>query len=47
MYRSLTTTFEDALEYEAQLQQVAVGTNDHREGVMAFLEKRDPAFTGS
>ena len=47
MYRSLTTTFADALEYEAQLQQVAVHTHDHREGVMAFLEKRDPAFTGS
>lgn len=46
MYRSLSSTFADALEYEAQLQQVAAGTQDHREGVLAFLEKRTPAFTG-
>ncbi len=46
MYRSLTCTYDDALEYEAQLQQFAAQTSDHHEGVMAFLEKRDPVFTG-
>jgi 2-(1,2-epoxy-1,2-dihydrophenyl)acetyl-CoA isomerase len=45
--RATTVSLEDALEHEAQLQQVAVGTHDHGEGVASFLEKRDPVFTGS
>jgi enoyl-CoA hydratase len=36
----------DALVHEAQLFGVAAGTDDMREGVRAFLEKRQPAFTG-
>lgn len=47
MYRALTSTFADALEHEAQLQQQAVLTDDHREGIVAFFEKREPSFTGS
>ncbi|MEO6867208.1 MAG: enoyl-CoA hydratase-related protein [Gaiellales bacterium] len=46
VYRATTSTLEDALDYEAQLQQAAAATDDHMEGVMAFLEKRDPVFTG-
>lgn len=46
VYRSLTVDLPDALEYEAQLQQAAVGTRDHMEGVTAFLEKREPEFVG-
>lgn len=46
VYRATRASFEDAIEYEAQLQQHAAGTEDHVEGVMAFLEKRDPVFTG-
>ena len=46
IYRATTSTFEDALEYEAQLQQYAAASEDHVEGVMAFLEKRDAVFTG-
>jgi 2-(1,2-epoxy-1,2-dihydrophenyl)acetyl-CoA isomerase len=46
VYRATTSTFDDALEYEAQLQQHAAASEDHVEGVMAFLEKRDAVFTG-
>jgi 2-(1,2-epoxy-1,2-dihydrophenyl)acetyl-CoA isomerase len=39
-------TLEEQLEREAQLQAAATGTDDFREGVAAFLEKRKPEFTG-
>ena len=35
------------LELEADIQHELFRTNDVREGVTAFVEKRDPAFTGS
>lgn len=44
--RAWTSDFEDQLEYEALLQQTAGQTADHREGVMAFLEKRKARFQG-
>lgn len=34
------------LDYEAMLQTTAGQTHDHREGVTAFLEKREPKFKG-
>ncbi len=37
---------EDVLELEAQLQKLAGEGRDHREGVQAFLEKREPRFEG-
>jgi enoyl-CoA hydratase len=37
---------DDGIEYEAELFAVAFGTEDKQEGVTAFLEKRDPEFTG-
>jgi len=37
----------DALEYEAQHQDIVGRTSDHLEAVRAFLEKRKPRFTGS
>jgi 2-(1,2-epoxy-1,2-dihydrophenyl)acetyl-CoA isomerase len=41
------TTLEEQLELEAQLQTAATQTNDFREGVAAFLEKREPRFEGT
>jgi 2-(1,2-epoxy-1,2-dihydrophenyl)acetyl-CoA isomerase len=41
-----TATLEEQLELEAQLQGAATQTEDFREGVAAFLEKRTPRYTG-
>ncbi|MEK3975271.1 MULTISPECIES: enoyl-CoA hydratase-related protein [unclassified Psychrobacillus] len=37
---------EEYLEFEAQSQRIAGQTNDHLEGIEAFLEKRKPVFSG-
>src|SRR6266581_2645819 len=41
-----TATLEEQLEYEAQLQAAATQTDDFREGVAAFREKREARFSG-
>jgi 2-(1,2-epoxy-1,2-dihydrophenyl)acetyl-CoA isomerase len=43
---SADNTLAEQLELEAQLQTAATQTDDFREGVTAFLEKRDPKFEG-
>lgn len=45
--RSFVTELPEALEYEAYLQEMASRTNDHKEGVKAFYEKRQPNFKGT
>jgi 2-(1,2-epoxy-1,2-dihydrophenyl)acetyl-CoA isomerase len=44
--RSWDATLEESLEYEAYLQGIAGATDDHREGIAAFVEKRPPRFSG-
>jgi 2-(1,2-epoxy-1,2-dihydrophenyl)acetyl-CoA isomerase len=44
--RALALDLRGALEYEAYLQEIAGRSEDHREGVAAFLAKRAPAYVG-
>ncbi len=44
--KSLMSDLPSLLEYEAIIQQIASETEDHREGVQSFLEKRPPKFIG-
>jgi 2-(1,2-epoxy-1,2-dihydrophenyl)acetyl-CoA isomerase len=46
MREALTSTLEQTVESEAQLQAIAVRSHDHQEGVRAFLERRPPVFEG-
>jgi 2-(1,2-epoxy-1,2-dihydrophenyl)acetyl-CoA isomerase len=45
--QALTARLEEQLEREADLQSAATQTDDFREGVAAFLEKRAAEFRGS
>ncbi len=46
IYRSLDTSAADALAFEASLFAVLASTEDMREGMEAFLEKRKADFQG-
>jgi 2-(1,2-epoxy-1,2-dihydrophenyl)acetyl-CoA isomerase len=41
-----TETFDAQLDREAAFQAEAIATDDAREGIAAFREKREPVFTG-
>ena len=43
---SMTNTLNEQLDLESKLQIQAANTNDYREGVAAFIEKRQPSFKG-
>lgn len=44
--KALSIDLNSLLDYEAYIQQIASETEDHQEGVRAFLEKRKPQFKG-
>lgn len=41
-----SNSLSEQLEVEAELQEKAAQSQDHKEGVLAFLEKRAPQYTG-
>lgn len=46
IHASGTSSFEQQLDLERDLQRLAGRTQDYREGVNAFINKRKPEFTG-
>jgi 2-(1,2-epoxy-1,2-dihydrophenyl)acetyl-CoA isomerase len=46
IYRSLNSTLDEMLDYEAIAATLSSNTHDAREGTRAFAEKRKPAFKG-
>ena len=46
LYRSLESEFESQLQAEAEYFADCAARSDFREGVTAFVEKREPVFTG-
>lgn len=47
IYRGLDTATGEALDYESSLFGLLASTDDMKEGMQAFLEKRKPDFKGS
>jgi 2-(1,2-epoxy-1,2-dihydrophenyl)acetyl-CoA isomerase len=39
-------SLQETMDREAEVQDLAAATDDHIEGVLAFLQKRPPVFTG-
>ena len=47
IYRGYENALEEAGDFEAQNIVRAAGTNDGQEGIAAFVERRDPKWTGT
>ena len=46
IHKSLTSTLDEMLDYEAVASTLSSATRDAREGTRSFLEKRKPEFKG-
>ena len=46
IYRALNATLHETFDYELLASSIASHSEDAKEGVKAFLEKRDPEFRG-
>jgi 2-(1,2-epoxy-1,2-dihydrophenyl)acetyl-CoA isomerase len=44
--KGMTASLREMLQYEAYCQEIAGSTEDYKEGVNAFVEKRKAVFTG-
>ncbi len=44
--RVVFADLEELLDYEASLQEIAGRSDDFQEGVRAFVEKRQPVYSG-
>ncbi len=47
MRKTLTLDYADTITTEAALQRLCIDSADCKEGITAFLEKRQPEFTGN
>ncbi len=46
IHKSLTSTLDEILDYEAVASTMSAATHDAREGTQSFIEKRRPKFKG-
>ncbi len=46
LWKNLQGDLDSAMKLEAQSQKICLASEDHREAVQAFLEKRTPVFQG-
>ena len=44
--QTFDNSLEEQLDLEAEMQALCASTEDHQEGIRAFLEKRSPQFSG-